>query len=180
MSGNINKTVSTVITEAVFSKDNKHRYLLRKSWDNTKPKAAIILLYPGYANTLLCDTTTMLTNNQITSLGFGAVDILNIFSLIGSKDSIANSKETSDRSNDEYIITSAKEADKIIIATGRGNNKAVIERTEQVIQLLEAHKDKLYFISDGTHAGYHPLSPRIRYDWKLVGYMDTVAADNGK
>ena len=154
-------------TEAVFSKDHKHRYSLHKVWDTSKPKAAIILLYPGYSDALVSDTTTMLTVNQIATLGFGSVDVLNIFSLIGGKDVLSNSETATDRVNDEYILNAAKEADHVIIATGRGNNKAVEERTRQVIALLEPYKDKLYSISDGKNAGYHPLSPRIRYNWVL-------------
>lgn len=178
MNGNTNKTTSTVITEAVFSKDNKQRYLLRKVWDDKKPRAAIVLLYPGYADTLLCDTTTMLTINQVATLGFGGVDILNLTPIIGGKDSITAAK-SADRLNDEYIQNSAKEAAKIIIATGRGNHKAVKERTEQVLRLLEAYKEKIVYISDGKYAGYHPLSPRIRYKWNLVSSMDTTTADIG-
>jgi hypothetical protein len=178
MNGNIIKTTSTLATEAIFSKDNNRRYLLRKTWDNNKTKAAIVLLYPSYSDAVLCDTTTTLTINSIATLDFGGVDILNISPVIGGKGSITDAK-TTDRLNDSYILDSAKDSSKIIIATGRGNNKAVMERTEEVIRLLDEYKDKIYYISDGKNFGYHPLSPRIRYKWNLVSYSDAVAAAKG-
>ena len=35
---------STLKTEAVFSDDGKHRFLLRKEWDKTKKSALVIML----------------------------------------------------------------------------------------------------------------------------------------
>lgn len=162
---------STMTTEAVFSKDGKHRYLIRKVWNKDLPKAAIILLYPGYANELTCDTTTMLCVNQAVALGFGALDILNIYSLVGVMSVRGDTAGLTDKTNDGYILESAKTAEKTIVATGRGNNKAVIARTEEVVQLLEPYQDRLFRIADKNgNAGFHPLSPRVRYGWALVKY----------
>lgn len=151
----------------MFSKDGKYRYLVRKIWNKDLPKAAIVLLYPGYANELICDTTTMLCVNQAVALGFGGLDILNIFSLVGVMSVSGDTAGLTDKTNDNCILESAKTADKIIVATGRGNNKAVIARTGEVIKLLEAHTEKLFCIADKNgNAGFHPLSPRgaVRVD----------------
>jgi hypothetical protein len=167
---------SIVSTEAVFSKDNKQRYLLRKSWDKAKPKALIVLLYPGYSDCIICDTTTTLCVNQAATLGFGGIDIVNLFTTKWAKDNEAALMYFSDIINDQYIIASAKDCDTIILATGKGNNKNIIERKEQVLKLLEPYRDKTVTISDkdNTNSGFHPLSPRIRYGWNLVG----ISAEN--
>lgn len=40
---------TNLVTEAVFSDDQAKRYLLRKEWDSSKPKLAIIMLAPSEA-----------------------------------------------------------------------------------------------------------------------------------
>ena len=40
-------TKTNLITEAVFSEDRTKRYLLHKTWDETKPSLCIILLAPS-------------------------------------------------------------------------------------------------------------------------------------
>ena len=40
---------STLITEAVFSDDGTKRYLLRKTWDASKPKLTILMMAPSQA-----------------------------------------------------------------------------------------------------------------------------------
>ena len=47
---------TTMKTEAVFSEDRRHRYLLRKEWDTKKPKATIIMTNPSTADMLTLDS----------------------------------------------------------------------------------------------------------------------------
>ena len=56
----------TMKTETVFSDDRLRRYLLRKEWDNKKPKATIIMTNPSFADLLTLDYTTLyiLKNNH--------------------------------------------------------------------------------------------------------------------
>jgi hypothetical protein len=42
-------------------------------------------------------------------------------------------------------------------------------RSEHVLELLEAYKEKLRVISDGERMGMHPLTPSLRARWALVG-----------
>ena len=39
---------STLQTEAIFSDDQQHRYLLNKIWDSEKQTITIITMYPHY------------------------------------------------------------------------------------------------------------------------------------
>ena len=61
--------VTTLTTEAVFSDDGVKRYLLRKTWDESKPKLAIIMLAPSEASGIELDTTTQLVLNNAARLG---------------------------------------------------------------------------------------------------------------
>ena len=78
----MNTIVTTLKTEAVFSDDGVKRYLLRKTWDDEKPKLSIIMLAPSGASGIELDATTLLVLNNADRLGFGSVDILNLFATL--------------------------------------------------------------------------------------------------
>ena len=42
----MNTIKSTIHTEAIFSDDEQHRYLLKKTWDEKKPVCTVITMYP--------------------------------------------------------------------------------------------------------------------------------------
>ena len=78
---------TTIQCQAVFSEDRKHRFLLQKIWNTEKPKATIIMINPNQADLIQTDATTMLVINNLDKLGFGSVDIVNLYSVITSKSS---------------------------------------------------------------------------------------------
>ncbi|MCT4508240.1 MAG: DUF1643 domain-containing protein [Tepidibacter sp.] len=162
---------SIIKTEACFSKDRLHRYILRKEWDKNKKKAMIIMINPSYADELLMDYTTMYVINNLLKLGFGSVEIVNIFSRIDIKINVNDSIEKlMDKENDIHILKAADKVDNIIIAWGKVgvNNKKIQERQKEVFELLKEYNNKLYIIQDKLgRGGYHPLAPQIRFSWKL-------------
>lgn len=48
--GNTNVLTENMKTTAVFSRDGKYRYLLKKEWDEILPRAVIIMIQAGTAN----------------------------------------------------------------------------------------------------------------------------------
>ncbi|WIF94454.1 DUF1643 domain-containing protein [Caminicella sporogenes] len=162
---------STIKTEAHFSKDGKHRYLLKKEWNKNKKKAMVIMINPSSADGMLIDPTTMYVINNLSKLDFGFVDIVNMFSKIDVKLSLRQSIEKLvGKENDDYIEKSATKADCIIIAWGSigENNKKIKERQKEIFNLLKKYKDKLYTICDlKGRGGYHPLASQVRHSWKL-------------
>ena len=164
----------TMRTETVFSDDRLNRYLLRKEWDNKKPKATIIMTNPSVADLLTLDYTTLYILNNISKLDFGAVDIVNMTSRITTK---LNVKEELDveiePTNAEFITKSAERSDIVIIAWGKlgENNKKVRQVENNILTLLATFKDKLRYIgnSQGDY-GFHPLAPQIRFQWVLKAF----------
>lgn len=70
----MNTIKNTIYTEAIFSKDEKHRYLLKKTWDEKKPACTVITMYPHLDGVLSLDLTTVLILNQLAnSERYGAV-----------------------------------------------------------------------------------------------------------
>ena len=60
------KSIKSVLeTEAIFSEDKMHRYLLKKNWDIDKEVLTIITMYPHYDSVINVDLTTQLIINKL-------------------------------------------------------------------------------------------------------------------
>ena len=155
----------------MFSDDGQHRLLLRKEWDKNKKTAMIIMINPNTADTLNCDLTTMLVINNLNELGFGCVNIVNLYSRIMSKLSLRFNSDDDliDAETDSIIEQYASMSDAIIIAWGcvGNNSQRVRERQSELLELLKNHANKLYKIGE---KGFHPLTPAVRNSWELEPY----------
>ncbi len=158
---------SIIRTEALYNDEKTHRYSLKKSWDNSKPSASIIMISPSSrANEIAMDVTSLYVVNNCYQLGYGSVEILNLYSKLDA-DPFENDSE-----NNEWILKSCQKADKVILAWGKGQTqKAVDNRIQEVLKLLEPFRDKLYEIADssGKH-GFHPLGATVRLKWNLIPF----------
>lgn len=158
--------VSTLHTEAVYSDDYSRRYVLKKMWDDSKPKLAIILLAAGSAGTVLLDKTTQLVINNSARLGYGSVSIMNLSAVLND----FNLHHTEDPENVKVIVEEAKIAEKVVFSpgTGKANNPNFIRLQEQVLLALRPYEDKLNCLcnADGGARLQHPLSPQVQV-WNL-------------
>ena len=172
----MNVQKSNMKCEAVFSDDGKHRLSLKKEWDKSKPSAVIIMINPNSADTLSCDTTTMLVLNNLYKLDFGSVEILNLYSRITSKISFRfnSDEELLCTENDEHIKKASEKADIIILAWGSvgKNNSRIKDRKNAVLNCLKPFAEKLKIITDGNRTcSFHPLAPQVRSSWVLSDYV---------
>ena len=160
---------SLIRTEAVFSNDGKHRFLLHKEWDKTKQTAMLIMKNPSIADTVSLDATTINVINNLVKLNFGSVDIVNLYSLISSKLRFSSDMGINHSENDHFIRKYAEKADIIIIAWGKiGNSKVVQLRQNELLQLISPYQDKIHIICDKKgNKGLHPLCPLIKHEWIL-------------
>ena len=159
------KTITTTLTtEAIFSDDSLKRYLLRKIWDEKKPRLAIIMLAPSGASGIELDNSTQLVLNNAHRLGYGSVDILNLFATLN--DFALKYAEDEDVDNMKAILKSAKDADTIVYAAGVGKakNKMFQLRQKTVVSGLKKYEDKLHCLctENGEARFQHPLSPAVR------------------
>lgn len=162
---------TTIRSKAIFSDDTEHRLLLRKEWDSEKPTAMVIMINPNTADTVNFDMTTMLVLNNVSKLGFGSVNILNLYSRIMEKLNLRfnGDDELIADEADEIIQQYAAMSDAIIIAWGTigKNTLRVRERQKYLLELIERHANKMYQI--GKNA-CHPLTPAVRREWVLEPY----------
>lgn len=164
MNSNTVERMSTIVTTATFSTDEKKRYNLRMEWAAEKPKCAIIMTYPSTADEYFFDQTSMLVRNSAIRHGYGSVSILNLFS------SMEGGVPKSDKVNTAMILRECSAADVVILAYGRSNS--FVETKNEIFKLLKSYKDKLYTIEDKKGNLFsHPLSPMAR-EWKIVRVPD--------
>lgn len=163
------QTITTALTtEAIFSDDGTKRYLLHKTWDDSKPTLAIIMLAPSSASGIELDSTTQLVLNNTSRLGFGSVDICNLFASLN--DFALKEVEDEDAENINAIVQSAEKAGTLVYAagTGKARNKTFQRRQEQVLNALRPYESKLHCLTgeNGRARLQHPLSPAVR-TWHL-------------
>ena len=159
---------TTIIkSKAIFSDDKEHRLLLRKEWDSEKQTAMVIMINPNTADTVNFDMTTMLVLNNVSKLGFGSVNIVNLYSRIMEKLDLRfnGDDELIDDDSDAVIEQYAAMSDAIIIAWGTigKNTLRVRERQKYLLELI----NQQYQI---VRNACHPLTPAVRREWVLEPY----------
>lgn len=158
------KIVTTLTTEAIFSDDGLKRYLLRKTWDASKPKVLAIMVVPSISGGVALDTSTCLCLNNCERLGYGSISIANLFATLN--DFSLKQAEDEDPENMDVIVQQAQDADLIVFAPGVGKlkSKSFLERREQVLTALLPFESKLHCLCDenGEARLQHPLSPAVR------------------
>ena len=176
---------NTIKTVAIFSDDNNHRVLLRKTWDDDLKKAAFLMIFPASNDVSVTDLTTILVLNGLAKLGgYGSVDILNCFSKINAN--LSHKSESFNISeNDEQILQSAMECDTIIIGWGTGGegNKRIRARQMAILKLLEPYKEKIQATVDGRgKTCQHVLTPSLRSRFGITPFEfpKLTIANDGK
>ena len=165
----------TIRCEAVFNEEHTHRYLWKRIWNEDKALAAVIMLNPCMADTIVTDTTTFLVVNNLAALErFGGMEIVNLYSKLTSKLNFRwnTDQELNEEENNRYIQQAAAECSEIIIAWGRADRSIQREekRAREVLELLKPYREKISVISDGERKNLHPLTPAIRNQWKLESF----------
>ena len=180
------QAVKTILTtEATYSDDGAKRYLLRKIWNTDKPTLSIIMLAPSAAAGIELDSTTLLVLNNASRLGYGGVDVLNLFATLN--DFGLKAAEDEDADNLHAIVQSAEKAGTLVYAagTGKAKNKAFQQRQEQVLNVLRPYEGKLHCLTNesGKARLQHPLSPAVR-TWHLspleVSELVTIPQEEAK
>lgn len=164
------KTIkNTLETEAIFSDDQQHRYLLKKTWDSEKQTITIITMYPHYDGILNIDLTTQLIMNKVSEMeAFGSINFVNLYSNITTHINIKH-LDSYDKHTDIQIMKAVKESDEVILAWGAYAKKPIVEaRVTEVLEMLKSNKKKVkQLMNPTTNEIMHPLNPKARQKWIL-------------
>ncbi|WP_086428530.1 DUF1643 domain-containing protein [Staphylococcus cornubiensis] len=157
-------------TEAIFSDDNQHRYLLKKTWDKDKKIISVITCYPNLEGTQKLDLTTQLILNKVSEMkDFGSINFVNLYSNMITSTNIKHMANSHDKHTDIQIMKAVKESDEVILAWGSYAKKPVVEaRVNEILEMLKPHKKKVkQLINPETNEIMHPLNPKARQKWIL-------------
>lgn len=160
----------TLETEAIFSDDNQHRYLLKKTWDNDKKIISVITCYPNFEGTKKLDLTTQLIMNKVVEMDeFGSIHFVNLYSNITTPINIKHLENSHDKHTDIQIMKAVKESDKVLLAWGSFAKKPLVRtRVNEVLDMLKPHKNKISTLTNPqTNEIMHPLNPKARQNWIL-------------
>lgn len=160
---------STMVTTAIFNDNKTHRYLLTKTWNDSKKIATVITMYPNYDGVVNIDLTTQLIINQLSRMDYGTVHFVNLYSNMTTPKNIKHSKEAFDKHSDIHIMKAAANSDIIILAWGAYAKQLHVQnRVTQINEMLKEHKKKIKkLVSLETNEIIHPLNPKARQKWTL-------------
>lgn len=177
---------SNISTQAVY-KDDEHRLLLKKVWNEELPSTAILMSNAGITlNPYYMDYTTMFCINSLSILGYGSCSIVNLFSRMTIKlDLTGDLNDLTCPENMEYIVKAANEADIFIIGIGSISTtyKKVEKYQQSLFDNLRQYQEKIYVIEDSSGTqNLHPLARTLRgKPWTLVPYkLPALSSDEKK
>jgi len=168
---------STIHFTAIYNESKTMRYSLKRTWDDSKSTATIIMSNaPLVEDITKSDLTSMLIQNNLLTLGYGSVTCVNLFSFMCQKLDLSGDIEgLTDDDNTQQILQSVQETDITIIAIGsvaKTYKKCAVFQN-RLYDLLREHQDRIHVIAapDGSE-GHHPLSAKLREvgSWELVPF----------
>ena len=141
---------------AVFSPCGKYRYRLWRYWDRGKLPLVWVMLNPSTADELDNDPTVERCERRARKMGFGGVEVVNIFAYRATDPSVMRSQaDPVGAENDEAIIAAARLGGTVVCGWGihgdhLGRGRAVADLLQQAG--ITAH-------SLNTTASGHPGHP---------------------
>ena len=152
---------------SIFSKCNKYRYVLWRTWDNDKPKVMFIGLNPSTADAKRNDPTIRRCINFAKRWGFGGMYVCNLFAFKATHPNVllANQNPVGNR-NDYYLKKYLKQVPRVVVAWG--NHGTHLNRHLEVMKFLE-HPYCLKINKSGQPT--HPLYQKAESDLIPFNYV---------
>jgi hypothetical protein len=137
---------------AIFSKCNNFRYALSRIWDDSKPLVMCIGLNPSTANADSDDPTIKSLIRILQGLGFGGLQMLNLFALISPDPNALRMCPDPVKDNDRYIQNISSEFEVIVFCWG--NFKQAEYRAKKFKQMFPS---AMCFGKNSRGTPKHPL-----------------------
>lgn len=149
------------LPKAVFSKDRKHRYMLTRQWDNTKPYIAFVGLNPSTADENLDDPTIRRCVGYAKAWGMGGIIMVNLFAFRATDPrDMKKAEDPEGDLNDYYLKEICKHCTQVVAAWGnhgrfRGRDSVVRALFNEMQFAGYIHFNCLELSKDGNPK--HPL-----------------------
>lgn len=177
-------TMQTIVTG---TEDGKETFEIRRRWKDGGKKALVIELYPTIVVDfpMLQDVSTMHLLNHAEELGWGEVQIVNLYPYVfARKPTVAQLSESHE--NLEYIrdILTGADIEEYDIVIAWGSSLATHATTnyikKKILKILQEHGLEMqtkHIVTDNMDTkkqlGTHPLFLGLRYSgelWRLENY----------
>lgn len=145
---------------ANFDESGAYRYLLWRTWDESRPHVLWVMLNPSTAGTDTSDQTVRTCIEFSRVWGYGGLEIVNLFACKAKEFPDLKAPDAPHdpigSKNDRYIRRAAQRATRIVV--GWGENGVYLERDQDVCRLLlESTSQPLYCL--GTNLNGTPRHP---------------------
>ena len=143
--------------DAILSECGTYRYLLQRSWDVRRQGVCFVMLNPSTADATLDDPTIRRCLGFASDLGFGQLEVVNLFALRATDPRMLRQHpDPIGSENDALIVKSAHVCQMTICAWG--NHGKYQARDKIVLRLLRDNGVSPYALKL-TKGGYpaHPL-----------------------
>ncbi len=143
---------------AVISDCGTYRYLLRRAWDHTKPRALLVMLNPSTADASIDDPTIRSCTRLMRGLGYGSFEVVNLFGFRAA-DPNALGKAAGAAvgpDNDKIAAAAVERCDVAICAWGA--HWAAAGRSRRLFEIIRSARPAAYcFGTTKNGAPKHPL-----------------------
>ncbi|NJN04782.1 MAG: DUF1643 domain-containing protein [Leptolyngbyaceae cyanobacterium SL_1_1] len=143
--------------EAVVDASGLYRYSLGRSWADTRPSIAFIMLNPSSADHQRHDPTIRRCLALAQNWGYGSLRVVNLFAFRTAQPRLLKQAIAPiGPDNDAYIQAAVDQAETTVLAWG--NWGSLHKRDRAVFKLLSAQASKLYCLElNQTGQPRHPL-----------------------
>lgn len=143
--------------DAVISDCGKYRYLLRRTWDHSKPRALYIMLNPSTADAEIDDATIRSCIRLSKGLGYGSFEVVNLFAFRATDPSeLQRADDPIGPGNDEKIEAALLRCDLAICAWGA--HQMADCRGRAVRSMIRTHRPAVFCLGKTARgAPKHPL-----------------------
>lgn len=157
--GRGNKMSAYLENDAVISDCGHYRYLLRRSWDAKRPRAALIMLNPSTADAYVDDATIRSCVRLLSALQYGSMEVVNLFAWRATDPDELRPPHMDriiGKDNDGAITRALERCDIPICAWG--SHKAASYRERHVVGLIRTSRPVAFcFGKTKSGAPKHPL-----------------------
>jgi len=143
--------------DAVISDCGFYRYLLRRAWDHSKPRALYVMLNPSTADAEIDDPTIRSCIRLAKELGYGSFEVVNLYAFRATKPAALISELTpSGPRNGEIVKAAIGRCDVVICAWGA--HQMAVRKSKWMVGEIRALRPAAYcFGKTKAGAPRHPL-----------------------
>lgn len=143
--------------DAVISDCGNYRYLLRRTWDRSKPRALLVMLNPSTADARQDDATIRSCVRLLVGLGYGSMEVVNIFGYRATDPSELNvALDPIGPENERIVSAAVQRCDTVICAWGA--HPLAERKSTFLLGYIRSHRPAAYCFGKTKHgAPRHPL-----------------------